>query len=68
MPQTMRNETMLKANKLVPHGPKKKPQGQQMGPEKKQKVTGGQAVIPGGCQRIAREAKMVSMGAHRGTK
>ena len=62
------NETMSKASKLVPHGPKKRPQGQQMGLERKQKVTARQAMIPGGCQREARKAKEDSMGAHRGTK
>ena len=48
--------------------PEKKLQGQQNGPKKDQKVTGGLAMIPGGWQRAAREAKEVSAGAHKGTK
>ena len=40
--------------------PKTRPQGQQTGPKKERKVTRGREVIPGGCQRAAREATEAS--------
>ena len=46
-------------------GSLKMPQWQQMGPKKKQKVTQGRQVIPGGCQRAARKATEASVGARK---